>query len=138
MSTDKEPLLAIPDSHRHCPVGHATALLGDRWSLLIVREALDGAERYQDFKEILAISDHTLTRRLNHLQEIGVLVRQDGKPSRYALSDAGRDLARVMAVLGDWAMQWLPVEQPFRSPSNAVLSAAEELGFDPRSRLSDN
>ena len=125
----------IPDSHRHCPIGHATALLGDRWSMLIVREALGGADRYQDFKDALAISDHTLTRRLNHLQEIDVLARDNGSPAGYHLTPAGRDLARVMAVLGDWAMTWLPVEHPMRTPVEPVLQAAEQLGFDPRARL---
>ena len=123
--------MQIPDSHRHCPVGHATALLGDRWSMLIVREALAGSDRYQTFKEVLAISDHTLTRRLSHLQDIGVLQRVDGRPVRYELTDAGQDLARVMAVLGDWAMRWLPVDQPIRIPPAAVMAAAAEMGIEP-------
>lgn len=127
--------MEIPRSHRNCPVGHATALLGDRWSMLIVREALGGIDRYQDFKDALAISDHTLTRRLAHLREIGVLTRDETRPARYQLTEAGEDLARVMAVLGDWAMRWLPVDRPLRTPSEPVILAAERLGFDPRSRL---
>ena len=122
----------IPGSHSHCPVGHATALLGDRWSILIVREALAGVDRYRDFRETLGMSDHTLTRRLTHLQDIGVLRRDDEAHGRYHLTEAGRDLARVLAVMGDWAMRWLPVERPLRQPSEAVLGAARELGFDPR------
>ncbi len=129
--------MEIPTSHSHCPVGHATALLGDRWSMLIVREALAGSGRYQDFKDALSISDHTLTRRLAHLQEIGVLRRDDERPAGYHLTEAGHDLARVMAVLGDWAMRWLPVERPIRVPAEPVMRAAEELGFDPRSRLAE-
>jgi len=72
--------MQIPDSHGHCPVGHATALLGDRWSMMVVREALGGVDRYQDFRNTLEISDHTLTRRLGHLQEIGVLMRDEATP----------------------------------------------------------
>lgn len=125
----------IPDSHSHCPVGHATALLGDRWSMLIVREALGGVDRYLAFKEALGISDHTLTRRLGHLQDIGVLRRDDEAPARYHLTEAGRDLARVLAVLGDWAMQWLPVEQPLRAISEPVVHAAAQLGFSVHDRL---
>ncbi len=127
--------MKIPDSHANCPVGHATALLGDRWSMLIVREALSGLDRYQDFKDALEISDHTLSRRLTHLQEIGVLSRDEARPARYHLTEAGTDLARVMAVLGDWAMRWLPVDRPLRTPSEPVLQAAEQLGFDPRRHL---
>ncbi|MGI9595529.1 MAG: winged helix-turn-helix transcriptional regulator [Acidimicrobiales bacterium] len=123
----------IPDSHRNCPVGHATALLGDRWSMLIVREALAGVDRYQDFKDRLGISDHTLTRRLTHLRDIDVLVRDADR--RYHLTDAGEDLARVMAVLGDWSMRWLPVDRPLRTPSEPVIQAATEFGFDTRNRV---
>lgn len=103
--------------------------------MLIVREALGGATRYQEFKDTLGISDHTLTRRLTHLQDIGVLVRAEQTASRYLLAEAGEDLARVLAVLGDWAMQWLPVERPLRQPVEAVVDAAEQLGLDTRNRL---
>lgn len=122
--------MKIPDSHRNCPVGHATAILGDRWSILIVREALSGVDRYQDFREALGISDHTLTRRLGHLQDIGVLRRDATTPAGYQLTEAGRDLARVLAVLGDWAMTWLPVERPLRSVSTPVIEAAATLGIE--------
>ncbi len=127
--------MKIPDSHRNCPVGHATALLGDRWSILIVRQALAGVDRYQEFRDSLAISDHTLTRRLSHLREIGVLERDEAAPGRYHLTEAGEDLARVLAVLGDWAMRWLPVDRPLLSVSEPVVRAAEELGFDIQERL---
>ncbi len=125
----------IPESHAHCPVGHSTALLGDRWSMLIVREALTGVDRYQEYKERLLISDHTLTRRLTHLQEIGVLRRDEVNAGSYLLTEAGHDLARVLAVLGDWAMRWLPVEPPIRVPPEPVLVAAGQLGITPRSEL---
>lgn len=70
--------------------------------MLIVREALGGVDRYKDFSNALAISDHTLSRRLSHLQDIGVLQRDDLAPARYHLTPAGEDLAPVLAVLGDW------------------------------------
>ena len=120
----------IPDSHAHCPVGHATALLGDRWSILIVREALAGVDRYRGFRDALGMSDHTLTRRLAHLQDIGVLKRDDATRARYHLTEAGRELAPVLAVLGEWALRWLPVDQPIRVPPAAILEAAEQLGLD--------
>ncbi len=120
----------IPDSHAHCPVGHATALLGDRWSILIIREALSGVDRYRDFRDVLGMSDNTLTRRLAHLQNIAVLERDDASRARYHLTEAGRELAPVLAVLGEWALRWLPIDQPLRAPSAAVLEAAEQLGLD--------
>ena len=105
--------------------------------MLIVREALGGVDRYKDFSDALRISDHTLSRRLVHLQDIGVLRRDEVTPSRYHLTEAGDDLARVLAVLGDWAMHWLPVDQPIRSVPEPVVQAAEQLGFDTRNRIGD-
>jgi DNA-binding HxlR family transcriptional regulator len=121
----------IPGSHQHCPVGHTTALLGDRWSLLIVREALRGVDRYDGFRRALGISDHTLSRRLTHLVQIGLLRRTESPSAGYALTEAGADLARVLAVIGDWGMRWLPVEPPFREIPEPVLAAAAELGLSP-------
>lgn len=121
--------MGIPASHRNCPVGHATALLGDRWSLLIVREALAGETRYGQFKKTLQISDNTLTRRLSHLQDIGVLQRNANEPTCYDLTEAGHDLARVLAILGDWSMRWLPVDRPLRQVPQPVFAAAELLGL---------
>ena len=128
-------LMSIPDSHTHCPIGHTTALLGDRWSMMIVREALRGLDRYQDLRDALRISDNTLTRRLAHLQDIGVLVRHDASPARYQLTDAGVDLARVLAVLGDWGMRWLPVDRPLLPVCEPIINAAEQLGFLVREQL---
>lgn len=122
--------MIIPDSHAHCPVAHAIALLGDRWSILIVREALAGVDRYGDFRDVLGMSDNTLTRRLAHLQDIGVLEHGGAARARYHLTEAGRELAPVLAVLGDWALRWMPVDQPLRVPPPAVLEAAEQLGLD--------
>ncbi len=98
--------------------------------MMIVREALAGADRYQDFRDALGISDNTLTRRLGHLQQVGVLVHGDPEPGVYRLTDAGNDLARVLAVLGDWAMTWVPVDMPLRPISQPVIDAAEAFGFE--------
>lgn len=106
--------------------------------MLIVREALGGVGRYHEFRDGLGISDHTLTRRLGHLQDIGVLRRDQTTPARYHLTEAGEDLARVLAVLGDWAMRWLPVDRPLRTPSESVIEAAAQLGFEARSHLRNN
>ncbi len=99
---------------------------------MIVREALRGAERFDAFRESLAISENTLSRRLTHLQEVGVLARaEDGS---YALTEAGEDLAQVLAVLGHWGQRWLPIEQPALTPPPAVMAAAVSLGLAPPKR----
>jgi len=124
--------VVVPNAHRHCPAGHALALLGDRWSLMIVREALRGVERFDGFRQALGMSDHTLSRRLMQLREVGIVVRTDD--GSYMLTAAGRDLARVLAVLGSWGSRWLEVDAPLLPPPPAVVAAAAELGLRVRPR----
>ena len=97
---------------------------------MIVREALAGSSRYHDLRDALGISDNTLTRRLGYLRQVGVLVHGDPEPGVYRLTDAGNDLARVLAVLGDWAMTWMPVDTPLRPIPQPVIDAAEAFGFE--------
>jgi len=60
-----------------CSVARSLEVLGDWWTLLLVREAFFGARRFADFEEALDISKTILTRRLAHLAEHGVLERVD-------------------------------------------------------------
>ena len=117
-----------PHADADCPMAHAIGLLGDRWSLLVIREALDGATRYDDFKSRLGLSDHTLSRKLRELVDAGLLERTDSGRPRYAVTAAGADLAQVLALLGDWNQRWFPVSRP-RRPSAAIAEAAAELGL---------
>lgn len=118
-----------PHADADCPMAHALGLLGDRWSLLLVREALDGASRFDEFKTRLDISDHTLSRKLRGLIEAGLLTRHgEAKRPTYALTPAGVDLAKVLAVLGVWNQSWFPVGNP-RRPPQAVADAARSLGL---------
>ncbi len=117
-----------PHADADCPMAHALGLLGDRWSLLLVREALDGISRFDEFKLRLDISDHTLSRKLRGLIEAGLLTRHGAtKRPTYALTPAGADLAKVLAVLGVWNQNWFPVGNP-RQPPQAVVHAAQSLG----------
>lgn len=110
-------------------MAHALGLLGDRWSLLLVREALDGASRYEEFKARLRVSDHTLSRKLRGLVDTDLLTRDSGatRPA-YRLTPAGADLAAVLAVLGVWNQRWFPVAHP-RRPPQAVAHAANSMGL---------
>ncbi len=113
-------------------MAHAIGLLGDRWSLVVIREALDGATRYDDFKSRLDMSDNTLSRKLRELVGAGLLERctDRGRP-QYRPTSAAVDLARVIALLGDWNQRWFPVDNPRRPPA-AVSEAAEVLGLEIR------
>ena len=105
-------------------MAHAIGILGDRWSLILIREALDGATRYDDFKTRLELSDNTLTRKLGELVESKLLERTiESRRPMYRLTPAGTDLAPVLAMLGIWNQRWFPVRHP-RRPSAAIAEAA--------------
>lgn len=94
-----------------CPIARSLDQLGDGWTLLIVRNALLGARRFQDFEQGLAIPPTTLARRLTTLVAHGLLVqrRYPGKPAReeYALTPKGLDLVPVLLAFGAWGNRWL-------------------------------
>ena len=94
--------------HTHkCSIAAALNLLGDRWSLLIVREALYGADRFGQFQRNTAISKNLLTDRLNQLVADGILERvafaDRGTNHVYRLTESGRALETTMVALQQWA-----------------------------------
>ena len=89
-----------------CSVARALELLGERWTLLVVRELLCGGRSFGDIRRgIPRISRTMLSARLRELVEGGVITHAGGG---YALTDAGRDLEGVVAALGTWGQRWLP------------------------------
>ncbi|GAA4534792.1 winged helix-turn-helix transcriptional regulator [Amycolatopsis samaneae] len=88
-----------------CPVARTLDLVGDRWSLLIVRDAMDGARAFTDFQQRTGIARNILTDRLRRLVERGVLDREaapSGRRQIYTLTAAGRDLFAVVVALRQW------------------------------------
>lgn len=89
-------------------MGAALGLLGDEWSLLIVRHAFIGATRYVDFKQRLAISDSVLTARLAALVDGGVLRRVRSTVAgrhEYVLSRSGLDLWQLLLGIWSWEQE---------------------------------
>jgi DNA-binding HxlR family transcriptional regulator len=89
-----------------CPVGRALDEIGDWWSLMIIRDALDGMRRFGEFQKSLEISKGILTARLKHLVAIGVLemapIAGEEGYQEYVLTDKGRDLFLVTVSLRQW------------------------------------
>jgi DNA-binding HxlR family transcriptional regulator len=83
-----------------CALAAALEVLGERWTLLIVRDAFFGVRRYSDFVTRLGIPRAVLSDRLKGLVEHGVLVRTDDR--RYELTPAGRELWPVVHALIAW------------------------------------
>jgi DNA-binding HxlR family transcriptional regulator len=95
---------------QYCPVARATEVLADRWTPLIIRELLAGVSRFNEIERGLpGISRTLLAARLRGLARVGVLERvaiSDGRAVEYRLTAAGRDLQRVIDVVGEWGAQW--------------------------------
>lgn len=89
-----------------CPVARALDVIGDRWSLLIVRDAFDGISRFGDFQANLGVARNILASRLKALVEEGVLEIQpasDGTAyQQYALTPKGLGLFPVIVGLRQW------------------------------------
>ncbi|MFG1659930.1 winged helix-turn-helix transcriptional regulator [Micromonospora chersina] len=88
-----------------CPVARTLDLVGDRWSLLIIRDAMDGARSFTDFQRRTGVARNILTDRLRRLVERGILERETASSGRrqvYLLTEAGRDLFTVIVAMRQW------------------------------------
>jgi DNA-binding HxlR family transcriptional regulator len=97
---------------QYCPMAHALSLVGERWSLLVVRELMKGPKRYTDLAAGLpGIGTNILAARLRHLEEAGVVRRHKLPPPAasmvYELTDYGADLDEVLYALGRWGARTL-------------------------------
>ena len=93
-------------SHGICPVGRGLALIGDAWSMLILRDVGLGMTRFDQFRTSLGIAPNILARRLKALTAAGLLRkrRYSKHPPRdeYVITEAGRDFLPVLQVIGAW------------------------------------
>lgn len=88
-----------------CPVARTLDLVGDRWSLLVIRDAMDGARSFTEFQRRTGIARNILTERLRKLTAYGLLAQRtapSGRRQEYVLTDAGRDLFSVILTLRQW------------------------------------
>jgi DNA-binding HxlR family transcriptional regulator len=103
-------------SDMHCSVAQCLEVVGEWWSLLIVRDAFLGVTRFDDFQERLGISRNVLNHRLAGLVDAGVLVkaRYSEHPPRhdYRLTDKGRDLWPVLATMRQWGDKYAAPDGP--------------------------
>jgi DNA-binding HxlR family transcriptional regulator len=102
--------------HMNCSIAQTLDVVGDPWTLLIVRDALFGTTRFDDFQRSLGIPRATLAARLETLVEHGVMERRtdQARPWRhdYVLTDKGRDLRGVMISLLQWGDEWSALPEP--------------------------
>ncbi|ENB7194060.1 helix-turn-helix transcriptional regulator [Enterobacter bugandensis] len=100
-----------------CPVARSLDIIGDWWSLLIVRDALRGIKRFGEFQKSLGIAKNMLTSRLKLLVDEGILRLQpasDGSAwQEYVLTDKGRALQTVLVALSQWGNEFLFAENEY-------------------------
>jgi len=95
--------------NQYCPVARASEIVGDRWTILIMREMILGSCRFNEIERGLpGISRSLLASRLRDLQRYAVIERLSGAvhTTEYHLTDAGRDLKSVIEALGAWGVNW--------------------------------
>ena len=94
-----------------CPVARSLDVIGDWWSLLILRDALRGARRFSEFERSLGIAKNTLTVRLRTLEKNGILAvvsASDGSAyHEYVLTVKGKALQPVIKALWTWGAEHL-------------------------------
>jgi len=97
-----------------CTISRSAALLGERWTLLLLRQVFLGTRRFEDFQSQMDISRSVLTERLAELVDEGVLRRVAYKDARtryeYRLTEKGHALYPVLMALRDWGARWMPPE----------------------------
>lgn len=93
-----------------CSVARTLSVIGDRWTMLILRDSFLGVKRFDQFQKTLGIPRHRLSDRLAKLVEAGVLSKQpyQDKPPRYEyrLTEKGLDLYPILIGLANWGDKW--------------------------------
>ena len=121
---------------QNCSIARALELVGERWTLLIVRDAFLGLRRFDEFQESLGVARNVLSDRLTRLVDEGILERTaySERPPRfeYQLTQKGRELAVPLIALMQWGDRHLSDQPPRvarrradRSPVRAVFVAGD-------------
>lgn len=100
----------------NCSLAQCLEVVGEWWTLLIVRDALFGVTRFDDFRQRLGIARNVLTQRLDHLVEQGIMTKEpyQANPVRYdyLLTAKGRSLWTVVVAMRQWGDRWAAPDGP--------------------------
>ena len=118
-----------------CPVARGLSVIGDRWTMLVVRECFFGIRRFDQMQERLGITRHVLADRLRKLEKDGVLRREayQERPVRYEyrLTESGKTLYPLLVSLIDWADSNVPTSE------SSVTLISRETGIPIAPKLID-
>jgi DNA-binding HxlR family transcriptional regulator len=103
---------------QNCSIARVLEIVGDRWTVLVVRSALAGATRFDDFRRRLEIADNVLADRLSRLTEEGILERRQyqDRPVRheYLVTEKGRELWPILVAMVEWGDRYYAPDGPPR------------------------
>jgi len=120
---------------QYCPVAHALELVGERWSLLVVRELLHGPQRYTDLAANMPIGTNILAARLKDLEACGVVAKRRLPPPAasqvYELTPYGHALKPLMRELAIWGLRSLGPPKPDDQLAAGWLESALDVVFAP-------
>ena len=109
---------------QYCPIARASEILAERWTPLIIRNLMFGADSFAELARGLpAMSRSMLAKRLRELERANVIEtspRSSGRGKTYHLTPAGHDLAALITALGDWGERWLEVTSEHTDPGFAL------------------
>jgi len=123
-----------------CPIARALDVLGEKWTLLVVRDALAGSTRFSEFQSSLGLPRDVLSARLDTLVSAGAMERRPYKAAdartrdEYVLTAAGRELSLVLLALGDWADRHRPSTL---DPTLEFVDAATQQRVNPAAVAGD-
>jgi DNA-binding HxlR family transcriptional regulator len=119
--------------HQYCPVAHALDLVGERWSLLVVRELIHGPLRYSDLIERLGCPTNVLAARLRQLEQGEIVAKRRLPPPAastiYELTEYGRELRPVLHTLAHWGARSLGPPSTEAELCTGWLANALEVGL---------
>lgn len=92
-----------------CSVARAMAVIGDRWTMLVLRNAFMGTRRFDHFQQQLSVTRHVLADRLKRLVDAGIFRKEAYQPNRYEyrLTEMGLGLYPVLLAITTWGDSWL-------------------------------
>lgn len=127
----------MPQHRSGCPINLTLEVLGDRWSLIVLRDIIFGNRRH--FRELLAnseegIASNILANRLKRLVEEGILTKTEDPTHRqkavYSLTGKGIDLFPVLAQMSAWGLKYLPVTEELSIRAELLEKGGPKLWAD--------
>lgn len=123
-------------ANAHCPIAASLEVLGEKWTLLIIRDLFRGKQRFNDLENSVGCPRALLSSRLKKLQKAGIVVaepyQEPGQRARsaYRLSASGQALLPILGALQDWALTYLPGDiAPTMSATHDACGSPAHVGM---------